>query len=160
MNIEQEMPKCTMKELNLSHNNISKFFLASFLNNPSSYLNIKLEDNPLESIDFSAVEEKLNSSHLTLNIDIGESFIKCNCHTLSLYEFMNKKSFRNKSNYERIQIIPDDIRCQPTEVEDKSILLKNIDTSRMICSLDNKHQSLCPSSCACQITSDEHTVSL
>lgn len=147
---QQEMPACIIKELDLRNNNLSKFFIDTFLKNTqSSHLDIQLENNPLESIDFTKVEEKLNSSDFKLTIDVGSSPITCNCHTLSFYKFLNHKLFEDKINYDKIEIKPEDARCKEEKPDGAMILAKDIDTSRMICSLDNDHQNLCPTSCSC-----------
>lgn len=141
-----EMPNSMLKELDLTNNSISRFFLANFVNSTKSFhLNIQLAHNPLESVDFTKVEEKLNSSRLTIKIDVGSAPIKCDCQTLSLYEFYHRKIFVNQENYRRIEIIPENVTCQHSEIH-----VKNIDTEEMICSIDNDHQNLCPPSCRCR----------
>jgi hypothetical protein len=150
----QEMPTSTLRELKLRHNKISKFFVGNFISNTkSSHLNIQIGNNVLESIDFNAVDEKLNLSNLTLTLDVGATPINCNCHTLSLYEFLTGKSFNGIETYDKIEIIPHEIYCIANEHDEVPIEIKEIDTNKMICSLDNDHQNLCPKNCTCYTVS-------
>lgn len=148
--IRQEMPETMLRELDLRHNNISRFYLANFINNTkSSHLNIQIGNNPLESVDFYKVEGCLISNNLTITVDVGVTPFTCNCHTISFHEFLTKKIFKNTELYDRVDVIPDEINCKQDELEKNFFEIQKLDTKRMICSLDNDHQNLCPKKCEC-----------
>lgn len=137
-----------LTRLELKDNKLKRFFVDQFLMMSNENLDIDLTHNNLESVDF----RNLNVSSKTVKIskmliELGDE-ITCNCHTISLYNFLTHRLEVSSNIYDMIEISPLDLRCIRKE-SDTPKTVKEIEKNSLTCPLNLPHQILCPTPCRC-----------
>lgn len=141
--------QCTqLRRLELKHNKVKRFFVDQFFRMSIENLTIELAENTLESVDF----RNLNTSNKTegiarLFINLDEE-LACNCHSISLYNFLTRRLEMDSQIYEAIKVSPLDVKCKRADSKTPESVIK-IDKASLSCPLNFPHQKLCPTSCVC-----------
>lgn len=134
--------------LELKHNNLKRFFVDQFLMMSKEKLAIDLSQNKLESVDFRNLNVSKDDVQISkLFIELGDQ-MTCNCHTISLYNFLMHRLEIAPTIYESIEVSPPDLKCIRTDT-DTPETVKKIDKNSLTCPLNLPHQILCPTPCRC-----------
>lgn len=131
--------------LDLSNNSLTRFFVDQFWVKSMETLTINLHQNSLESVDFRNLNTSKSDAKLFINVD---DEITCNCHTISLYNFLHRRLEMNSSIYDEIKISPAEVRCTRTE-SDAPFTVREIKKDALTCPLNFPHQVFCPKLCRC-----------
>lgn len=141
--------ECTqLQRLELKHNKLKRLFIDQFIFMSQKNLTIDLMENPFESVDFRDVKtsnKTANIAKLFINLD---KEITCNCHTISLYEFLTSRLKMDSVIYEAVEVFPGDLKCLTTGSGTPESV-KTIDETTLTCPLDFPHQKFCPPACHC-----------
>ena len=142
--------QCThLRRLELKHNQLKRFFVDQFLYMSTASLSIDLMGNVLESVDFRNLNiSAKNVETGKLFINLGEDSLTCNCHTLSLLDFLTHELKMNPKLYDTIEVLPKEVFCKRTD-SNASENIRQIDKASLTCPLNFPHQKLCPSQCIC-----------
>jgi Leucine-rich repeat (LRR) protein len=151
-----EYPEMTLVDLN--RNNLSRFFVERFWNKSQMNLVVTLEGNDLESVDFRDInvsdDEQISGK---LNIYLSRE-MRCNCHTISLYNFLRGLLEISKSVYDAIEVSPMDVECRRGFGGPGAVA--RIDEKVLTCPLDLPHQVLCPYLCSCNRLASESVLKI
>lgn len=143
LNGDLQCPNLT--RLDLSNNNLARFYVDQFLGRSNNKLDVILKENTLESVDFRNVNGSSAMARLTISID---DEIICNCHTVSLYNFLHHRLNVSEMVHESVVIQPHNPRCIEYGMETAKTVMA-IDKELVTCPLDFPHQVLCPVNCYC-----------
>jgi Leucine-rich repeat (LRR) protein len=135
-----------LSRLELSSNNLKRFFVDQFWSFSRQKLTVNLIQNSLESVDFRDLSFSF-SSNASLLINVDDEII-CNCHTMSLYNFTRQRLRISSEIYSKIKVFPEKIKCIKQSSETPSAVL-DIQTKSITCPLDFPHQIFCPLFCNC-----------
>lgn len=137
--------KCeSLRLLDLSGNKIGRFFVYEYLGT-SPNLTVELRENNLESVDFRNLNDTRRDAKLFINLDDA---ITCNCHTVSLYDFLHRRLQLDAEIYEAIKVSPNNPKCIQTQPNTAATVMK-IEKEDVSCPLDLKHIKLCNDNCTC-----------
>lgn len=137
-----------LARLELKNNNLKRFFVDQFLMMSEENLAIDLSQNKLESVDFRNLNTSFDGMKIgKLFIELGDE-MTCNCHTISLYNFLMHRLNISTAIYEAVEIFPLDLKCIKTVSNSPEIVTK-IEKSTLTCPLNLPHLVLCPSHCKC-----------
>lgn len=132
-------------QIDLMNNSLTRFFVDQFCAKSLKNLTINLQQNSLESVDFRNLNFSESNARLLINID---DEITCNCHTISLYNFLHRRLEMNPRIYDAIEVSPAEVRCTRTE-SDAPPTVRDIKKDSLTCPLNLPHQIFCPKLCRC-----------
>lgn len=136
-----------LTHLNLTNNDLTRFFIDQIWLKFAHNLTVNLQRNSLESVDFRNLNSsENNNARLFINID---EEILCNCHTISLYNFLHRRLDVDQRTYDAIKVSPAEVRCS-TASSDTAATVREMKKESLTCPLNFPHQVFCPSSCKCE----------
>lgn len=132
-----DLEASNLMNLDLTYNNMKRLFVDQFLGKSKNNLTIFLQHNDIESVDFRNLN--VSSKDLAqLSIKLDEK-ITCNCHTVSLYNFLHRGLDLTEEIYRAIEISPPNAKCIKTATESAETVM-DIKRETVTCPLDFPHQ--------------------
>lgn len=141
----------SLKNLNLSHNQISSLSTDELQSLQHEDLTIDFTHNRIEEFDYRSVAD---SSLPKISLLLNDNPIMCDCKTLGLIRHLT--SFNKKDDTNNIAVFVDNLRCAgPENMLNK--LISNLNPMELVCPLDHEGSTkkLCPEGCSCLVRPED-----
>ena len=150
MNPLQDFTLSSLKELDMSYNNISILSLDN-LRFTSKNITVNFAHNVISEVDFNFIDST-DSFLSNVNVILENNPINCECNLIHFIRFLKGES-------KSIQINTGDLYCAGPE-KLKGKLVSEVNSLDLLCPLDHSEteKKKCPTNCSCMIRIDDRVL--